>query len=223
MSMFYVLMAIFILLNSCIGFSSSPYYERYTSCNQYNVTPECNSLHHRVDVIYSCELLGSIVLVVHGNIGMILLDNMRSLCLARVLNIYSKISILVYAFIIVVRVSYYMDIVHMLQPANEDQTIDNTISWFTGMLTINVRNQTEAIILSCIFLTMFVMCFISDAGLIYLTTSLIKTLKEYEEKTKKSSITGRNSSFERKMQSFDNQFDRRTTAVNHEEPDEIMN
>lgn len=69
---------------------------------------------------------------------MILLDNMRSLCIARVLNIYSKISILVYAFIIVVRVSYYMDIVHMLQPASEDQTINNTVSWFTGMLTINV-------------------------------------------------------------------------------------
>lgn len=32
MSKFYIVLAIFILLNACIGFSSSPYYERYTSC-----------------------------------------------------------------------------------------------------------------------------------------------------------------------------------------------
>lgn len=68
---------------------------------------------------------------------------------------------------------------------------------------------------------MFSMCFLSEAGLIYLTANLIKDLKDYEEKAKQSSVTSRNSSFERKMHSFDNQFERRTTAVN-EEPDEII-
>jgi hypothetical protein len=39
------------------------------------------------------------------------------------------------------------------------------------------------------------MCFLSEAGLIYLTANLIKDLKDYEEKAKQSSVTSRNSSF----------------------------
>jgi hypothetical protein len=38
MSLFYIVLAIIILLNACIGFSSSPYYERYTSCEKYDLT-----------------------------------------------------------------------------------------------------------------------------------------------------------------------------------------
>ena len=114
MSMFYIILATFILLNACIGFSSSPYYERYTSCEKYNLTAECLSLRHRVDVIYSCELIGSIILVIHGLIGMILLENMRVVWIARLLSYYSQFSIIVYAVIIILRTSYYIDIVPML-------------------------------------------------------------------------------------------------------------
>ena len=114
MSMFYIILAIFILLNACIGFSSSPYYERYTSCENYNLTAECLSLRHRVDVIYTCELIGSVILVVHGLIGMILLENMRVIWIARLLSYYSRLSILAYVVIFVIRTSYYIDIVPML-------------------------------------------------------------------------------------------------------------
>jgi hypothetical protein len=37
-SLFYVAFSVFILLNACIGFSSAPYYERYTNCTEYDVT-----------------------------------------------------------------------------------------------------------------------------------------------------------------------------------------
>ena len=114
MSLFYIALAIFLLLNACIGFSSSPYYERYTSCEKYDLTAECKSLRHRVNVIYSCELVGSVALVVHGLIGMILYDNMRVIWIAKLLSCYSRLSILGYALIIVIRTSYYIDIVPML-------------------------------------------------------------------------------------------------------------
>lgn len=187
MSLFYIILAIIILLNACIGFSSSPYYERYTSCEKYNLTSECKSLRHRVNVIYSCELIGSVALVVHGLIGMILYDNMRVIWIARLLSCYSRLSILGYAFIIIVRTSYYIDIVPMLQPESSDQNIDSGLSWFTGMLTVNVQNQTLALVLSIIFVTVISTCFLCDCCLIALSNNLVKTIKEYEARTSKDS------------------------------------
>ena len=115
MSLFYVLFAIFILLNSCIGFSSSPYYSRYTDCNQYKNDPQCKSLRHRVDVMYACELLGSVLLVTHGLIGMILLENLKVIKIAKVLNYYSKVAPFFYGLLILLRMSYYIDILPMLE------------------------------------------------------------------------------------------------------------
>lgn len=114
MSLFLVFLSIFILLNACVGFSSSPYFERYTSCEIYNQTAECISLRHRVNVIYICEMVGSFLLVIHGLIGMILLEHMKEVRIARVLEYYSKVSFLVYPALIILRLSYYADIVPML-------------------------------------------------------------------------------------------------------------
>ena len=116
LSAFYLFFAIFILLNACIGFSSSPYFERYTTCQQYHVTPECVSLRRRVDVIYSCEMAGSLVLVAHGMLGLILLENMKSIRWAQALQYYSRVAIPVYITIIIMRISFYIKIVPMLQP-----------------------------------------------------------------------------------------------------------
>ena len=66
----------FILLNACIGWSSSPFYDKYTECTLYDLTDECKFLRHRVTAIYFFEMFGSIILVAHGLIGMVLVEYM---------------------------------------------------------------------------------------------------------------------------------------------------
>ena len=73
-----------------------------------------------MDVIYSSEFIGSLILVVHGLIGMILLEHMKSVKVARVLGLYSKAGLLVYPLLVILYVTYYVQIVPMLQPASSD-------------------------------------------------------------------------------------------------------
>ena len=184
MSLFYILLSIFILLNSCIGFSSSPYYERYTSCEKYNLTTECISLRHRVDVIYTIELVGSVVLVVHGIIGMILLENMKVIWIARVLEYYSKVTLVVYPMLIIARVIYYANIVPILQPASQEQEIDSSLTWFTSLLTVNVQNQSLALFLTLLMFSIYTTCFMFDFCFIQLCHRMVKTLTDYEQRKK---------------------------------------
>jgi len=57
------------------------------------------------------------------------------------------------------------------------------------MLTINVANQTLAISLSIIFVTVLSICFLSDFCLIALSKNLVKSIKENEQKQKTKSNT----------------------------------
>jgi hypothetical protein len=92
----------------------------------------------RVDVIYACEAVGSIFLVIHGLIGMVLLEHMRVSWIVRMLNIYSKVALVFYTALVLVRVSFYMDVVEQLKPTSA--MADDSTTWFTGMLTVNVEN-----------------------------------------------------------------------------------
>lgn len=144
------------------------------------------SLRHRVDVIYTCEFAGSVVLVVHGVMGMVLLENMKVIWIAQMLSIYSKLAFVAYILIAVIRVSYFVDIVPLLQPASSDQQIDSSLEWFTSMLTVNVQNQTWALVLTIALLLAYGTCFMFDLCLVSLCKNLIRTVRDYEAKTKKN-------------------------------------
>jgi len=40
-SLFFVSLSVFILVNACIGASSAPFYDKFTSCNRYELTEDC--------------------------------------------------------------------------------------------------------------------------------------------------------------------------------------
>ena len=40
-SLFFVILSVFILLNASIGASSAPFYDKYTECNRYDLSEEC--------------------------------------------------------------------------------------------------------------------------------------------------------------------------------------
>ena len=40
-SLFFVILSVFILLNASIGASSAPFYDKYTDCNRYDLSEDC--------------------------------------------------------------------------------------------------------------------------------------------------------------------------------------
>jgi len=110
---FFLFLAIFILLNACIGFSSSPYYERYVKCSKLEPDAFCTTLKAYVFVLYSFEVLGSLLLTIHGLLSIALLDHMKNLKLIRFLNKFTKTAIIIYTLLIICRVAVFVK-VHFL-------------------------------------------------------------------------------------------------------------
>lgn len=40
-SLFYIILSVFVLINSSIGASSAPFYDKYTECSKFDLTDEC--------------------------------------------------------------------------------------------------------------------------------------------------------------------------------------
>ena len=96
-SLFYVFFSTFILLNASIGASSAPFYDKYTECSKYELTSECEELMKYTSALYGFEVIGSILLSIHGLIGMTLLEYIKKVWLVRTLNYYTKIAVFLYA------------------------------------------------------------------------------------------------------------------------------
>lgn len=61
---YYVLfVASYCLLNTCIGFSSAPFYETTISCYIFDPTEECDKLMNKVNRLYSLELIVGLMMV----------------------------------------------------------------------------------------------------------------------------------------------------------------
>ena len=109
-STFFLFFAIFILLNSCIGFSSAPFYEHNTNCKRQDLTAPCKSLQTIVSVLYAFEMIGSLILCVHGLLLFGLADHIKFVKLARCINNFTKIVLVIYLMIIICRIGLYLKI-----------------------------------------------------------------------------------------------------------------
>lgn len=109
-STFFLFFALFILLNSCIGFSSAPFYERELSCNRVETTPACETLKAYTSVLYGFELTGSLLLVIHGMICFALADHIKWMKLADIVHKYTKIAFVIYVVIIICRIGLYLKV-----------------------------------------------------------------------------------------------------------------
>ena len=118
-SLFLIIFSVFILLNACIGASSAPFYDKYTDCTKYELTNQCEELMKYASALYGFELIGSIVLVLHGLIGMTLLEYIKKIWLIRTLNIYTKGALVLYVLDALFRCSMYFKILSLLHPEEE--------------------------------------------------------------------------------------------------------
>lgn len=109
-STFFLFFAIFILLNSCIGFSSAPFYEHDTGCKRADMTVSCKPLQTLVSFLYAFEMIGSLILCVQGLLLFGLADHIKFIKLARCIQTFTKIVLVLYLLIIICRIGLYLKI-----------------------------------------------------------------------------------------------------------------
>lgn len=80
---FFLFWSIFILLNACIGFSSAPFYLPEVRCNHLEPNDDCKYLRSLTSALYMFEIIGSLLLVIHGLLLIALVDHIKSLKLIR--------------------------------------------------------------------------------------------------------------------------------------------
>lgn len=107
---FFLFWAIFILLNACIGFSSSPFYLPDAKCNNLEPSDECSYLKGLTSALYTFELLGSLLLVIHGLMLIALIDHVKSMRLINSIKRYTKILFFLYLVLIIMRIGVYIKV-----------------------------------------------------------------------------------------------------------------
>lgn len=70
--------------------------------------------------LYSFEVIGSIILTIHGLMGMTLLEYIKKVWLVRTFNYYTKIALLIYTVDALLRSAMYFKILKLVNPVEED-------------------------------------------------------------------------------------------------------
>ena len=109
-SYFFLFLALYILLNACIGFSSAPFYLPDINCNRIEPNEKCKALAEYTSVLYSVEIIGSFLLFIQALLAIAILDHMKSLALLRLFLKFTKLSLLVYFVLVVTRIGLYLTI-----------------------------------------------------------------------------------------------------------------
>lgn len=119
LSLFFIAFSTFILMNAAIGASSAPFYDKYTECNKLSLTTNCKELMKYSNALYGFEVIGSIMLSVHGILGMTLLDYIKRIWLIRTLNYYTKVALILYILDALLRSAMYLKILNLVRPVEE--------------------------------------------------------------------------------------------------------
>lgn len=104
---FFIFFSCFILMNACIGFSSAPFYLPGLDCSALEPTPDCLALSKSASALYTVEAIGALLMVVHGLLLIGAVDHIKSLRLLTFLQRYTKVVILLYGVLILLRIGLY--------------------------------------------------------------------------------------------------------------------
>ena len=129
------------------------------------------------DALYGFEVIGSIFLVVHGLLGMTLLEYIKRLCLIKVMQIYTRVALFLYMFDALLRTAMYFKIKHLLVDVEEG---DSMLS-FGGYLAVYCENEAFGVIVSAVLLGSYSICFLSTCYMWRLTNQLHGTAIEVEQ------------------------------------------
>lgn len=165
---FFMFWAIFILLNACIGFSSAPFYLPEVKCNHLEPSDDCKYLKSLTSALYMFEIIGSLLLVIHGLLLIALIDHIKSLKLIRFIKRFTKVVLVLYVLLIILRVGVYIKVqseVSSIDSAEDDQGFGNFLASF-------VADPKAAIAVSAILLLTFAACFILNCYTMKITSNI---------------------------------------------------
>lgn len=164
----------FLLINACIGLSSAPFYVPEVKCSRYEPTDECSYLQTLTSVMYGIEIIGSLLLIVHSLIGIALVDNIKHMRLIKFLRKFTKIVLLMYIILIIMRVGVYIKVQHevaIIDNTEEDQGFGNFLAGF-------VKNSAGAVVVTCLLMSMFVLCCLMNVFALRVSNSLERFVLE---------------------------------------------
>jgi hypothetical protein len=96
------------MLNACVGFSSAPFYLPEIDCNKSEPTENCKTLKKSTSIMYSVELIGSLLMVIHGLLIIAIVDYIKYLPLIRFVHRLTKCLLVCYGILILMRIILYV-------------------------------------------------------------------------------------------------------------------
>jgi len=162
---FFLFWACFILLNACIGFSSAPFYIPAAKCNKLEPNNDCSFLKSLSYAMYSFEMVGSLLLVIHGLLLIALVDHIKSVRLLQNIRRFSKASFILYIILIIMRIGVYFKVEDEIKGIDNDEADQS----FGNFLASYVPDKQGAIALTFILILVFGICFIMNCLSIKLT------------------------------------------------------
>ena len=126
--------------------------------------------------MYTVELSGSLILIIHGVLLMALLDHIKSLKMLRAVNKITKGLIVIYGLMVLARIVMYIHVhthVSELDIKNLDQGFGNFLASYIA------DNSQAATWITLILISVFALCFIVNI----LTIKISKQLEEFVIRT----------------------------------------
>jgi hypothetical protein len=140
----------------CIGFSSAPFYLPEIECNIFEPSEECISLESKTTRLYLSEFLYGGSMMFQGTIGLILVDEIKSLKLALLLRKTCKIGLVFYIFCAILRIGLYFDVhsaITVIDVNHEDYK--GLGSFFAEYISNTTGSTITTIILMVVFFSFY--------------------------------------------------------------------
>lgn len=107
--------------------------------------------------MYFLEIFGSLLMVTHGLLTIALIDNLKSLKLIRFAIKFTKILMIIYILLIIMRLSVYMRIYVVL---SEPEINTSEISFGNFLASYMADDSETQVYLTMFLLVMFAFCFL---------------------------------------------------------------
>ena len=159
----------YVLLNVFIGFSSAPFYERFALCNRYEPDIPCQELQKKVRRLYISELAGGVLTLIQGLIGVVLVDNLKSMKIIHALRKICKISVVLYLIAFIIRVCLYLDVHSAIKTVD----IDHNDKGLGSFLAEYIDDTTGSVLISIFLLVFFLSFYLSNFWIVKLMNKLL--------------------------------------------------
>ncbi|CDW91282.1 UNKNOWN [Stylonychia lemnae] len=149
--------SLFIILNDCVGLSSTPFYFPRVGCNLLEPNHACNTLKHLSSALYIIEMSGGFLLAAQASGIYYFLDNQQnSKTSANVRNL-TKAFLGLYIIIVITRIILFTQLLSWAQNEIPNTQQESNFGVFLGNF---VETEALQIIVTLLILLSIISCFV---------------------------------------------------------------